>query len=85
MGESPYTLEVTSPGTDRPLTLPRHWRRNRSRLVKVTTTDGTTFTGRVLTSDEHGATLDVDGTERVLPFEDVAKARIQIEFNRKEG
>ena len=28
MGEQPYTLEVTSRGVDRPLTLPRHWRRN---------------------------------------------------------
>lgn len=85
MGESPYTLEVTSPGTDRPLTLPRHWRRNQSRLVKVTTSDGSTLTGRVRGSDEHSATLDVDGTERVLPYSEVAKARIQIEFNRKES
>jgi ribosome maturation factor RimP len=85
MGEHPYTLEVTSPGTDRPLTLPRHWRRNQSRLVTVTTTDGTTLTGRVRDSDETSATLDVDGDERVLPYDEVAKARIQIEFNRKES
>lgn len=85
MGEQPYTLEVTSPGTDRPLTLPRHWRRNESRLVKVTTTDGTTLTGRIRTSDEHSATLDVDGTERVVAYDDVAKARVEIEFNRKES
>lgn len=85
MGEHPYTLEVTSPGTDRPLTLPRHWRRNQSRLVKVTTADGSTYTGRVLDSDERCATLDVDGVERVVGFDEVAKARIQIEFNRKEG
>ncbi len=85
MGEQPYTLEVTSPGTDRPLTLPRHWRRNESRLVKVTTRDGGTVTGRIRGSDEQSATLDVDGTERVLAYDDVAKARIQIEFNRKES
>ena len=85
LGESPYTLEVTSPGTDRPLTLPRHWRRNQSRLVKVTTKDGKTVTGRVLTSDDHGATLDVDGRQRVVPYDEVSKARIQIEFNRKES
>ncbi len=85
MGEQPYTLEVTSPGTDRPLTLPRHWRRNESRLVKVTATDGTTLTGRVRGSDEESVTLDVDGAERVLPYRDVAKARVQIEFNRKES
>ncbi len=40
MGEQPYTLEVTSRGVDRPLTLPRHWRRNAGRLVKVTLADG---------------------------------------------
>lgn len=85
MGEQPYTLEVTSPGTDRPLTLPRHWRRNQSRLVKVTTTEGATVTGRIRSSDEESATLDVDGTEQVLRLADVAKARIQIEFNRKES
>jgi ribosome maturation factor RimP len=85
MGEHPYTLEVTSPGTDRPLTLPRHWRRNQSRLVKVTTKDGSTVTGRVDRSDDESATLDVGGAERVVRFDEVAKARIQIEFNRKES
>lgn len=85
MGEQPYTLEVTSPGTDRPLTLPRHWRRNASRLVKVTTHDGDTLTGRIRASDEQAVTLDVDGSERVLTYDEVAKARVQIEFNRKES
>jgi ribosome maturation factor RimP len=85
MGEQPYTLEVTSPGTDRPLTLPRHWRRNASRLVKVTLKDGGTVTGRVRASDEESVSLDVDGSERVLSYGDVAKARVEIEFNRKEG
>jgi ribosome maturation factor RimP len=85
MGEHPYTLEVTSPGTDRPLTLPRHWRRNKSRLVKVTTQDGATLTGRVTDCDDEGATLDVDGADRLVRFDEVAKARIQIEFNRKES
>src|SRR5688572_11187840 len=35
MGRTPYVLEVTSPGVDRPLTEPRHWRRNTGRLVTV--------------------------------------------------
>lgn len=85
MGEQPYTLEVTSPGTDRPLTLPRHWRRNESRLVKVTLVDGETVTGRISGSDDERATLDVDGTTRDVAYADVAKAKIQIEFNRKES
>jgi ribosome maturation factor RimP len=85
MGEQPYTLEVTSPGTDRPLTLPRHWRRNEGRLVKVTLVGGETVTGRILGTDEQRATLDVDGTERDVAFADVGKAKVQIEFNRKES
>ena len=83
LGEQPYTLEVTSRGVDRPLTLPRHWRRNASRLVKVTLTDDTTVTGRVEESDEEQVTLDVDGTRRAVPYTDVRKALVQIEFNRK--
>ena len=85
MGEQPYTLEVTSPGVDRPLTLPRHWRRNVGRLVKVTTADGETMTGRILEQDEDQATLDVDGSRQAVPFEKVGKAHIQIEFNRPGG
>ena len=52
MGEQPYTLEVTSPGTDRPLTQPRHWRRNQGRLVKATLADRRTVTGRITDSDD---------------------------------
>ena len=85
MGEQPYTLEVTSPGIDRPLSHPRHWRRNRGRLVKATLQDGDTVTGRVTENDEDGATLDVDGQARQLSFSQVAKARVQIEFNKKES
>ena len=83
MGEMPYTLEVTSRGVDRPLTLPRHWRRNADRLVKVTLVDGGPVTGRITTSDDDGATLDVDGSPRELSYAEVAKALVQIEFNRK--
>jgi ribosome maturation factor RimP len=85
LGDAPYTLEVTSPGTDRPLTLPRHWRRNLDRLVKVTTRDGDTFTGRVMQTEDEGAVLDVDGTKRDVVYADVAMARVQIEFSRPSG
>jgi ribosome maturation factor RimP len=84
LGEQPYTLEVTSPGTDRPLVLPRHWRRNVGRLVKVTLAGGDTVTGRVTASDDTHAVLDVDGAEHRVAFDEVAKAKIQLEFNRKE-
>jgi ribosome maturation factor RimP len=85
MGEAPYTLEVTSPGTDRPLTLPRHWRRNTDRLVKVSMHTGDTFTGRVISTADDSARLDVDGATREVAYDDVAKARVQIEFNRPKS
>ena len=85
MGEQAYTLEVTSPGTDRPLTLPRHWRRNQGRLVKVALTDGRAVSGRITSSDDSLAVVDVDGTAQEVAYDDVAKAKIQIEFNRKES
>lgn len=85
LGENPYTLEVTSPGLDRPLTRPRHWRRNTDRLVAVTMHDGQHVTGRVRSADEESATLDVDGTEQTVRYADVSKARVEVEFNRPAG
>lgn len=93
MGEQAYMLEVTSRGVDRPLTLPRHWRRNAGRLVQVTLVEGGEVDGRIGESDDEAVTLLVDKraskgakpkVEAVrVPYADVAKARVQIEFNRK--
>ncbi len=76
---------MTSRGVDRPLTLPRHWRRNADRLVKVTTSSGETLTGRIVDCDDERAHLDVSGRRRALPYAEVAKALVQIEFNRPGG
>ncbi|GAA1925064.1 ribosome maturation factor RimP [Nocardioides lentus] len=82
MGERAYTLEVTSRGVDRPLTEPRHWRRNRDRLVAVTPHEGEKLTGRITEAGESSATLDVDGTSREVAYDQVARAVVQVEFNR---
>jgi ribosome maturation factor RimP len=82
MGEMPYTLEVTSRGVDRPLTLPRHWRRNAGRLVKVTFEDGSDVTGRIGESGDEQVTLEVSGTNQDVAYADVKKALVQVEFNR---
>jgi ribosome maturation factor RimP len=84
MGEQSYTLEVTSPGVDRPLSHPRHWRRNAGRLVKVSRSGQEPVTGRILSSDEEGASLDVDGQQVQVRLAEVSSARVQVEFNRKE-
>lgn len=87
LGEMPYTLEVTSRGVDRPLTLARHWRRNADRLVRVTLTSETEepFIGRIDESGDDAVTIDVDGEKRKVAYADIAKAFVQIEFNRKKN
>jgi ribosome maturation factor RimP len=82
MGEQAYTLEVTSRGVDRPLSEPRHWRRNHDRMVRASLRDGSQVTGRIGASDDTGVTLDVSGRPRRLSYAEIAKALVQIEFNR---
>jgi len=84
MGAQSYTLEVGSRGTSKPLTEPRHWRRNAGRLVKVKTADGETFEGRIATSDDEAVAIGTEAGERRLPYADVRKARVQVELNRKD-
>ncbi len=85
MGETSYTLEVTSPGVHRPLTLPRHWRRAATRLVRVTMRDGETFEGRIVGSDETSVRIEVNGSIRDVEFDGVGKAVVQVEFPKEAG
>jgi ribosome maturation factor RimP len=79
-----YVLEVGSPGVDRPLTLPRHWRRNVGRLVAVTAADQR-LTGRIAVADDRGVTLDLDGQRRDYGYPDLGPGRVQIEFGRLDN
>jgi len=87
MDETAFTLEVTSPGVDRPLTLPRHWQKNLNRLVKVVKIDGSVVNGRITTIEDTNIVLleDVKGKtkEHSLSLNDVKRATVEIEFNRK--
>lgn len=89
MGETPFTLEVTSPGIDRPLTLPRHFAKNVDRLLKVTKTDGIVITGRILSNTQDVVTLTFtekkDVKEVTVALADIKRATVEIEFNRKDG
>jgi ribosome maturation factor RimP len=76
-----YVLEVSSPGVDRPLTQPRHWRRNVGRLVAVQA-GGDRLTGRVSAADDDGVTLDVAGAPRRYGHADLGPGRVQVEFDR---
>ena len=88
MGETPFTLEVTSPGIDRPLTLPRHFAKNVTRLLKVTKTDGEVVTGRIASNTDSDVTLTVavkkETQEVVVALADIKRAVVEIEFNRKD-
>ncbi len=82
MGDFPYTLEVSSPGVDRPLTEPRHWRRAAGRLVKVKVTDVGTVLGRVVSADAGEVVLAVDGVRRRFAYARLGPGAIQVEFGR---
>lgn len=94
MGDAPYTLEVSSPGVDRPLTQPRHWRRAAGRLVVVPIAAGNfdaerdapagpvARQARVIDADEEGVTLEIDGVSRFLDYADLGPGRVQVEFTR---
>ena len=88
MGETPFTLEVTSPGIDRPLTLPRHFAKNVTRLLKVTLNDGNVVTGRITSSSETSVLLEVvekkTSKEVSIELSDIKRAVVEIEFNRKD-
>jgi ribosome maturation factor RimP len=96
LGRAPYVLEVTSPGVDRPLTEPRHWRRNTGRLVAVTVGPAGSpeqVTGRITAVDDAGVTLAVEKpgkpgarrkppTPRQVPWAQLGAGRVQVEFAR---
>jgi ribosome maturation factor RimP len=98
MGRTPYVLEVTSPGVDRPLSEHRHWRRNIGRLVTVTVgPPGATdeVTGRVTGVDGEGVALAVEArskpgakkrppTPRLVPWAELGAGRVQVEFGRPD-
>ena len=86
--ESPYDLEVSSPGVSRPLTEPRHWRRNLGRLVTVTA-GGAELTGRIVEADDTGVVLELPGKKpgtkgerRAFGHPELGRGRVQVEFNR---
>ena len=78
-GSGEYVLEVSSPGVDRPLREPRHWRRNVGRLVEVPVGDRK-VTGRVVDADESGVTLEVGGDRHGYAYPELGAGRVQVEF-----
>ena len=88
-------MKITSPGTSSPLTQPRHFRRNVGRLVQLTLSDGSQATGRVVAAGPAELTIQPEASgskgrpgatpdPRTIPYVDIAKAGVQVEFNRTD-
>ncbi|MFF8927141.1 ribosome maturation factor RimP [Streptomyces longwoodensis] len=90
MGDGEYDLEVGTPGAERLLTEHRHYVRATGRLVKFQLAEGGDLVARILTVDDEGLDVEVPGvkgrraTGRRLAFPEIARARVQVEFNRKD-
>jgi ribosome maturation factor RimP len=85
MGETAYTLEVSSPGVDRPITEVRHWRRAEGRLVRVPLAPGApghpgTIEGRVINAGTDRVVLDVTGQQREFGYQELGPGQVQVEF-----
>ena len=78
LGQTPFTLEVTSPGIDRPLSKPRHWHKNIDRLVKVVLLDGNVITGRIKSSNQESALVD----DKSIIFSQIKRATLEVEFKQ---
>jgi len=78
LGDTPFTLEVTSPGLDRPLTKPRHWRKNIDRLVKIILLDGSVVNGRIKSATETDVLVD----DVSIEFSTIKRATLEVEFKQ---
>jgi ribosome maturation factor RimP len=91
MGEGEYTLEVGTPGAERLLTEHRHYVRATDRLAKFQLAEGGELVARILKVDDEGVDTEVPGlkgrkaTARRLAFDDIVRARVQVEFSRKDN
>jgi ribosome maturation factor RimP len=81
LGDQPFTLEVTTPGIERPLTLPRHWVKNIGRMVEILLQDDKRIVGRINAIENDKVKID----QVLIHFNEIKSAKIQIEFNRKEA
>lgn len=82
LGPGAYSLEVTTPGVDRPLTERRHWLRARTRLVRVERTGDEPVTGRLVEVTDAGPGLDVGGEPVTVPWDQVRRGVVEVEFTR---
>ncbi|MBF8252631.1 MAG: ribosome maturation factor RimP [Actinobacteria bacterium] len=83
-----FTLEVTSPGVDRPLTQRRHWEKNVSRLITMVMHDGSLLTARLTELRDVDAVFieNIKGRMKThtIVLANIKKAHVEVEFSRKD-
>jgi ribosome maturation factor RimP len=79
-----WSLEVSSPGADRPLTKPAHYRRFLGRRIKVRTEEEVegrrNFTGRLTDADAQSVSLEADGDAIRIPLARIRRSNLVPEF-----
>ena len=83
-----FTLEVTSPGVDRPLTERRHWEKNVTRVISMVMNDGSSLTARLTELRESDATFveNIIGRMKthIIVLAEIKRANVEVEFSRKD-
>ena len=84
--EGSYTLEVSSPGIDYPLTSERQYHKNLGRQLRVDRKDGDILKGELLDTVDSGITLSVEKGKKqekedvFIPYSDIKKSKVLVTF-----
>jgi ribosome maturation factor RimP len=84
-----YTLEVSSPGLDRPLREIKDFEKNTGKLSRIATSEKienqNLFIGRIVNVGSDSVRLLVNEREVDIPFEKIAKARLEVEIKCRKS
>ena len=83
VSEGAYSLEVSSPGIDRPLRSKRDFERAQGRKVRLTMEEGiepSAMRGRLIKVQDHSLTLEMEGKPVEVPLGDVSEGKMEVEF-----
>ncbi|MDX6637069.1 MAG: ribosome maturation factor RimP [Solirubrobacterales bacterium] len=84
-----YTVEVSSPGDDRPLTKPEHYRRYVGRRARISTREAIggrrNFTGTLADADERTVALEADGERVTIPLDGIRRSNLVPDLQEVQG
>lgn len=83
--EGSYTLEVSTPGAERPLTEPRHFLRAEGRLVALTLADGSGLDGRLQNLDGDTVSVRANGRLHTVRIAEISSGRMRVDMGKAES